>query len=60
MSRSLPEPNQDRPVIIVASGVQRAAALIAAFNGQLSNGLITGENTARILLDDELAQKGNR
>tara|TARA_B100000949_G_scaffold161368_1_gene142102 strand:+ start:965 stop:1975 length:1011 start_codon:yes stop_codon:yes gene_type:complete len=56
----LPEPNPGRPVIIVASGAQRAAAIIAAFSGHLANGLITDENTARILLDDELAQKGNR
>ncbi|MBO0904227.1 sugar-binding transcriptional regulator [Jiella sonneratiae] len=54
------EPNQERPVVIVASGLQRAAAIIAACNGRLVNGLITDENTARILLDEERSKKGNR
>ncbi|MDB5526672.1 MAG: putative sugar-binding domain protein [Rhizobium sp.] len=42
----------DRPTIIVASGKNRAAAVIAALSGRLANGLITDENTARLILGD--------
>ncbi len=45
-----PEPDQCRPVVIVASGEKRAPAIRAALRGRLANGLITDANTARILL----------
>lgn len=45
-------PPVDKPAIIVASGTSRAAAMKAAFRGRLANGLITDENTARLLLGD--------
>ncbi|WP_454855098.1 sugar-binding transcriptional regulator [Rhizobium binxianense] len=44
-------PSPGRPTIIVASGTNRAPAIQAAFNGRLANGLITDENTARLILD---------
>ncbi len=40
----------NKPSIVVASGTSRAEAMKAAFKGQLANGLITDENTARLLL----------
>lgn len=45
-----PEPGQNRPVVIVASGVKRAPAVRAALTGRLANCLITDSNTARLLL----------
>ncbi|MEZ5932640.1 MAG: sugar-binding domain-containing protein [Alphaproteobacteria bacterium] len=50
-----PEPDQQRPVVIVASGVFRAPAVRAALAGRLANGLITDENTARLLLTGKAA-----
>ncbi|MDF0602089.1 sugar-binding transcriptional regulator [Psychromarinibacter sp. C21-152] len=46
-----PWPDQDRPVVIVASGVKRAPAIRAALTGRLANCLITDANTARLLLE---------
>lgn len=45
-----PEPDERRPVVIVASGVRRAPAVRAALTGRLANCLITDANTARLLL----------
>lgn len=45
-----PEPDQSRPVVIVASGMQRAPAVRAALTGRLANCLITDFNTAQLLL----------
>ncbi|HWL68394.1 MAG TPA: sugar-binding transcriptional regulator [Geminicoccus sp.] len=45
-------PPPDRPTIIVASGTNRAPAVEAAFRGHLANGLITDENTARLILGE--------
>ncbi len=45
-------PPPDRPTIIVASGTHRAPAVQAAFRGRLANGLITDENTARLILGE--------
>lgn len=39
-----------RPAIIVASGQNRVPAIRSAFTGRFANGLITDENTARLLL----------
>lgn len=39
-----------RPTIIVASGAVRAPAIKASLAGGLANGLVTDENTARLLL----------
>ncbi|WP_170134904.1 sugar-binding transcriptional regulator [Acuticoccus kandeliae] len=47
-----PEPDQERPVVIVASGHLRVAAVRAALTGRLANGLVTDENTARLLIAD--------
>lgn len=41
----------NKPAIIVASGANRSEAMKAAFKGRLANGLITDENTARLLLE---------
>lgn len=46
-----PTANQDRPVVIVASGVKRVPAVQAALAGRLANCLITDANTARLLLE---------
>lgn len=48
-----PSPSSTRPAIIVASGRQRAPAIEAAFKGRLANGLITDENTARLILNSQ-------
>jgi DNA-binding transcriptional regulator LsrR (DeoR family) len=40
----------DRPTTIVASGSLRAPAIRAALRGRLANGLITDENTAKLVL----------
>lgn len=45
-------PPATRATIIVASGTNRAAAIAAALKGKLANGLITDENTARLILSD--------
>jgi DNA-binding transcriptional regulator LsrR (DeoR family) len=45
-----PQPDQDRPVVVVASGVKRAPAIRAALRGRLANCLMTDFNTARLLL----------
>lgn len=45
-----PSPDQDRPVVIVASGVKRVPAIRAALTGRLANCLITDANTAKLLL----------
>jgi DNA-binding transcriptional regulator LsrR (DeoR family) len=42
----------EKPTIIVASGGTRVAPIKAALKGQLANGLITDENTARLILGD--------
>ncbi|MDX3925878.1 MAG: sugar-binding transcriptional regulator [Shinella sp.] len=44
-------PSSERPTIIVGSGSNRAPAIIAAMTGRLANGLITDENTARLILE---------
>ncbi len=46
------EPAKDRPVIGLAVGTTKAAAIRAALRGQLINGLITDEVTAEHLLRD--------
>ncbi len=46
----MPEKNPDRPVVVVASGVNRAPAIHAALSGRLANCLITDFNTAQLLL----------
>ncbi len=46
-----PRPDQDRPVVIVASGVKRVPAIRAALTGRLANCLIADANTARLLLE---------
>lgn len=46
-------PADRRPVLIVASGVNRAPAIVAALTGHLANSLITDENTARLILDGD-------
>jgi DNA-binding transcriptional regulator LsrR (DeoR family) len=48
-----PTPSVSRPTIIVASGANRVQAVQAAFAGSLANGLITDENTARLILKDQ-------
>jgi DNA-binding transcriptional regulator LsrR (DeoR family) len=45
------EPDRDRPVIGVAAGPSKVAALHAALKGRIINGLVTDEATARALLD---------
>ncbi len=44
------EPARDRPVVGVAMGGQKIAAIHAALKGRLINGLITNESTARAVL----------
>ncbi|WP_425405531.1 sugar-binding transcriptional regulator [Hwanghaeella sp.] len=46
----LPERNQTRPVVIVASGNLRVPPVRAALTGKYANSLLTDENTARLLL----------
>ncbi|WP_343312841.1 sugar-binding domain-containing protein [Brucella sp. BE17] len=41
-----------RPTVIVASGTNRASAISAALSARLANGLITDENTARLILGE--------
>jgi DNA-binding transcriptional regulator LsrR (DeoR family) len=45
------EPHRDRPVIGVAAGGAKVAALRGALAGRLINGLVTDETTAAALLD---------
>lgn len=45
------EPGRDRPVIGVAAGPSKVAALRGALKGRIINGLVTDEATARALLD---------
>ena len=51
LTSHMPRPDPDRPVVIVASGVQRAPAVRAALTGRLANCLVTDANTARLLLE---------
>jgi len=44
------EPAKDRPVVGVAMGAPKVAAIHAALKGRLINGLITNESTARAVL----------
>ena len=44
------EPAKDRPVVGVAMGAPKIAAIHAALKGRLINGLITNESTARAVL----------
>jgi DNA-binding transcriptional regulator LsrR (DeoR family) len=43
-------PGLDRPVIGVAAGVSKVAAITAALSGRILNGLVTDEDTARAIL----------
>lgn len=43
-------PVKDRPVVGVAMGAQKVAAIHAALQGRLINGLVTNESTARAVL----------
>ncbi len=45
------EPGRDRPVIAVAAGPSKVAALRGALAGRIINGLVTDEATATALLD---------
>jgi DNA-binding transcriptional regulator LsrR (DeoR family) len=47
------EPGADRPVIAVALGPEKVAAIRAALRGCLVNGLVTDERTADALLGGE-------
>lgn len=45
--------DSDKPVIGIAMGQRKLAAMSGALRGKLINGLITDENTARALLDGD-------
>ncbi|MBU1314816.1 MAG: sugar-binding transcriptional regulator [Alphaproteobacteria bacterium] len=46
----MPQKNPEKPVVVVASGTNRAPAIRAALTGRLANCLITDFNTAQLLL----------
>lgn len=46
----MPQKDPQKPVVVVASGINRAPAIRAALKGRLANCLITDFNTAQLLL----------
>jgi DNA-binding transcriptional regulator LsrR (DeoR family) len=44
-------PGTGRPVIGVAAGASKVAAITAALSGRILNGLVTDEDTARAILN---------